>query len=103
MKKEISCLNEFTKYVTANVMGMLGLSCYILADTYFVSKGLGSDGLAALNLAIPIYSFIHGVGLMLGMGGGIRYSMVKCQGKDDRKNRVLHKQWLLLPASLWCL
>ena len=48
--------------MSLNVMGMIGLSCYILADTFFVSKGLGTDGLAALNLAIPIYSFIHGSG-----------------------------------------
>ena len=49
---------EFAKYTSLNVMGMIGLSCYILADTFFVSKGLGTNGLAALNLAIPIYSFI---------------------------------------------
>ena len=29
----------FGKYVAFNVMGALGLSCYILADTYFVAAG----------------------------------------------------------------
>lgn len=42
----------FGKYVAFNVMGALGLSCYILADTYFVAAGAGAEGLAALNLAI---------------------------------------------------
>ena len=65
-------LNEFLKYTSLNILGMLGLSCYILADTFFVSKGLGTDGLTALNLAIPIYSFIHGSGLMIGMGAGTK-------------------------------
>ena len=60
MKK--SCFYEYIKYTSLNVMGMIGLSCYILADTFFVSKGLGTNGLTALNLAIPIYSFIHGSG-----------------------------------------
>ncbi len=64
---------EFFRYTSLNVLGMIGLSCYILADTFFVSLSLGSDGLAALNLAIPIYSFINGSGLMVGMGGGTRY------------------------------
>ena len=50
---------EFAKYTSLNVLGMIGLSCYILADTFFVSKALGANGLAALNLAIPIYSFIN--------------------------------------------
>ncbi len=73
-------LKEFSKYASLNVMGMIGLSCYILADTFFVSKGLGANGLAALNLAIPIYSFIHGSGLMVGMGGGIKYSVLRSRG-----------------------
>ena len=69
-------------------MGMIGLSCYILADTYFVSQGLGTYGLTALNLAIPIYSFIHGSGLMIGMGGGTRYSIQRSQRDQQSANRT---------------
>lgn len=69
-------------------MGMIGLSCYILADTFFVSKGLGTNGLAALNLAIPIYNFIHGSGLMIGIGGGTKYSIMKSCGKHDAADRT---------------
>lgn len=86
--RKMSCFKEYLKYVTLNILGMVGLSCYILADTYFVSKGMGSNGLAALNLAIPVYSFIHGTGLMLGMGGAARYSMMKGQGREKEKNHV---------------
>lgn len=79
---------EFLKYSALNVLGMLGLSCYILADTFFVAKGLLADGLAALNLAIPVYSFIHGTGLMLGMGGATRYSVLKSQRKDGEADKI---------------
>ena len=72
-------LQEFIQYVTLNVCGMIGLSCYILADTFFIANGLGANGLTALNLAIPIYSFIHGCGLMLGMGGATKYSIFRGQ------------------------
>ncbi len=82
------CFREFARYASLNVLGMLGLSCYILADTFFVSQGLGTDGLTALNLAIPIYSFIHGSGLMIGMGGGTRYSILKSQKNHEAANRV---------------
>lgn len=68
---------RFIKYVSFNVIGMVGLSCYILADTFFVANGVGIHGLTALNLAIPIYSFIHGTGLMIGMGGATRYTISK--------------------------
>ena len=75
--KQKNCLQEFFKYTVSNVLGMMGLSCYILADTFFISKGLGANGLTALNLAIPVYSFIHGTSLMLGMGGATRYSILR--------------------------
>ena len=83
-----NCFQDFVKYSSVNVLGMIGLSCYILADTFFVSKGLGTNGLTALNLAIPIYSFIHGSGLMIGMGGGTKYSIQKSQGKDKVANSI---------------
>lgn len=81
-------LFTFLKYVTTNILGMIGLSCYILADTYFVSNGLGADGLAALNLAISIYSFISGTGLMIGIGGATRYSILKAQNEHNRANSI---------------
>lgn len=57
--KQSSCLLDFAHYTILSVLGTIGLSCYILADTFFVSKGLGTNGLTALNLAIPVYNFIH--------------------------------------------
>ena len=63
---------------------MIAMSCYILADTFFVAQGLGTNGLTACNLAVPIYNFIYGVGLLLGMGGAIKYSI--CQSQREQKN-----------------
>ena len=54
----------FVKYVSQSVMGMVGISCYILADTWFVSAAFGAEGLAALNLAIVVYSLMNAAGLM---------------------------------------
>ena len=48
-----SVFSLFLKYVSANVLGMIGYSCYILADTFFIARGIGSDALAALNLVLP--------------------------------------------------
>ncbi|UPA32246.1 MATE family efflux transporter [Terrisporobacter glycolicus] len=66
---------KFMKYVSLNVMGMIGISCYILADTLFVSKALGTVGLASLNFSIPVFSIIQGIGLMIGIGGATDYSI----------------------------
>ena len=37
-----SCMRDFARYTILSVLGTLGVSCYILADTFFVSKGLGA-------------------------------------------------------------
>lgn len=81
-------MRDFARYTFLSVLGALGVSCYILADTFFVSKGLGTNGLAALNLAIPVYNFIHGTGLMLGMGGATRFSVCKSQGSYEEVDRI---------------
>ena len=48
-------LKRFTKYVTQSVAGMIGISVYVLADTFFISVYSGADGLAVLNLILPVY------------------------------------------------
>lgn len=78
----------YLKYVSLNVLGMAALSCYILADTFFVSCGLGADGLTALNLAIPVYNLVNGTGLMLGVGGGAKYAVSKSRGDSNAQNKV---------------
>lgn len=77
-------LQEFGEYVSQSVLSQLGVSCYILADTYFISKGVGADGLTALNLAIPVFSVMNGCGFMLGIGSGTKYGIMKGTGNEKR-------------------
>lgn len=79
---------DFIRYSFFSIMGMIAISCYILADTFFVAQGLGTNGLAALNLAIPTYDFIHGTGLMLGMGGATRFSILKSQNNQKGADTI---------------
>ena len=55
---------DFLKYTSLNIVAMLGVSLYILADTYFIAKALGATGLAALNFAIVIFMIMQGIGMM---------------------------------------
>lgn len=80
--KNHTLFGEFFRYAVFQVMGMLGLSVYILADTFFISRALGTDGLAALNFAIPAYNAVSGCGLMLGVGGAIAYTVAQSRGED---------------------
>lgn len=71
----MSINRKFVKYVSQNIFGMLGISLYILADTFFISKAEGANGITALNLVLPIYSFIFAIGAMMGVGSAIRFKI----------------------------
>jgi putative MATE family efflux protein len=72
-------IKEFAKYTSFNIVAMISVSCYILADTFFISLAMGAYGLAALNFAIPIFGIVLGSGLMLGIGGATRFNIKKNQ------------------------
>lgn len=66
---------QFFKYTSQSVAGMVGISVYILADTFFISLYSGADGLAVLNLILPVYGLIYAIGAMVGIGSATRYSI----------------------------
>lgn len=85
-------LSDFIKYVSLNVFSMIGLSFYILADTFFIANGVGSIGLTALNIVLPLWSLISGIGLMIGavvgaiitiVGVFFSYDIVRILGADN--------------------
>lgn len=86
----------FAKYVSQNVLGMVGISLYILADTFFISLAEGADGITALNLVLPVYSVIFAIGAMMGVGSAIRFKISRARGE---KNADLY----FTNAVLWAL
>ncbi len=88
--------SDFFRYIFANIISSIGVSVYILIDTFFISKGLGADGLAALNLSLPVFSFLNGFGLMLGMGGGSIFSMLYCRTERRETDRVFTNAFFCL-------
>lgn len=86
----------FFQYVALNIAGQLAYSCYTLADTFFVSASLGANGLAALNLAFPVFCFINGSGLMLGIGGGTVYSIQKSRGEQAEADKTFTAAFSLM-------
>ncbi len=86
--KSNSCFKEFIKYTLLSIFGTLGVSCYIFTDTLFISMGMGESGLTALNLAIPVYSFMYGFCVMMGVGGGTRYAIARGEGSAEKADEI---------------
>ncbi|MEG1393590.1 MAG: MATE family efflux transporter [Christensenellaceae bacterium] len=90
--------STFFKYVSLNVLSMFGLSLYVLADTFFVSNGVGSDGLIALNLALPAFSLINGIGLLMGIGGATVFAIALGRGEKHKLNRIFTQTFIIAAA-----
>lgn len=99
MNKNISFKSKFAKYVSLNVIGMMGISFYILADTLFISRSIGSSGLAALNVNLAVFSIMQGLGLMTGIGGAARYSILRGLGKREEAAQVFMNALYIGAAS----
>ena len=40
---------KLRKYLIPNIFAMMGTSCYLLADTFFISSSGGANGITALH------------------------------------------------------
>lgn len=89
-------LKDFSKYVSFNILGQIAYSCYTLADTFFVSADIGTNGLTALNLAFPVFCLISGAGLMIGIGSSTRFSILKSRKESNSANQVFTNALVLV-------
>lgn len=76
------------KYMLPSVAGMLGLSICILFDTMFIGRRMGELGLAALNIAVPLYSFYYAIALTFGVGGATALAIAIGQKKYHKANGI---------------
>lgn len=78
----------FIKYLLPAVTGTLAIGILIFIDTVFIGRGIGAQGLAALNVAIPAFTFYSCVGYLLGMGGATVAAIDAGKGLYENKSRI---------------
>lgn len=78
----------FFRYLIPSVGGMLGISLYVLGDTMIVGRALGGQGLAALNISIPIINVFNGLGLLFGIGGATALSISRGRKEYQDVNNI---------------
>ncbi len=81
----------FFRYLIPSVGGMMGNALYVLGDTMIVGRGLGSRGLAALNISIPMINVFNGLGLLFGIGGATALSINRGQKRYEKVNDIFTK------------
>lgn len=71
----------FSRMLYPTLAGMLFSVLFTITDGIFVGRGLGSDALAAVNIAAPLFLISTGFGLMFGMGASVMASINISAGK----------------------
>ncbi len=83
-----SIRNSYFKYLVPTIIGMVAHCCYCLADVFFVGLSEGADGLAALNVALPIFTAYSTFSIMLGVGAATTISISIGEKNSGRVNQL---------------
>lgn len=85
----------FFRYLVPSICGTMVTSIYVLADTIIIGKGIGTDAMAALNIALPVYNLFFGTGLLFGVGGSVMMSICRGHGEHSKGNAYFSLSFLL--------
>ncbi len=79
----------FRKMFFPTLVGMLFMSAQTLIDGILVGRGVGADGIAAVNIVAPIWMVVTGLGLMFGIGASVVASMHLANGNTKAARIIL--------------
>lgn len=81
-------INLYIKYLLPTICAMVFNAIYIITDTLMIGKGIGEEGLVALNLLLPIFSAYFGIGYLFGVGGSVLLSVAKGKKDEVEQKRI---------------
>lgn len=78
----------FFRFAIPSIIGMLIVSMQMMIDGFFIANTVGANGLAAINLSMPIVNFSMSVAMMICAGGGVYASIAMGNGHKKRANEI---------------
>lgn len=75
----------YFKYLGAAFGSSLISSIYGVVDMAMVGQYQGPDGTAALAVVSPIWNIIYSLGLLMGIGGSVLFSMIRGESAQNEK------------------
>ncbi|MDN5341545.1 MULTISPECIES: MATE family efflux transporter [Oceanotoga] len=86
----------FFKFATPAVISSIIMSLYTIIDGIFIGRGVGSVGLAAVNLAMPFIFFISAFSIMVTIGGGTFIGVSLGQKNKENANNAFSVSFFIL-------
>lgn len=72
----------FRKLLIPTLLGALSICAVTAIDGIFIGHGVGADGVAAVNIVVPIFQIMAGFGLMVGVGCSVVSSIHLSQERN---------------------
>lgn len=85
----------YFSYLIPSILGMMLMAINILVDGIFVSNGIGTEALAGINIAVPIFSILLSISLWIGMGGATLYSIALGENKPEKARSIFTQSFFL--------
>ncbi len=79
------------KFSIPAIISMLLTAFITIADGFFMGNYVGKEGIAAVNLGLPIVYLYLGVGLMISIGGVALAGMSLGAGEEEACNRIFRQ------------
>lgn len=95
----------YRKLLFPTLLGTLSMCAMTTIDGIFVGHGVGSDGVAAVNIVSPVYQIFSGIGLMIGAGCSVVVSihMARQKIKAARLNLTQAMMFSTILTFVVCL
>ncbi len=104
MHEELDFINEsplqlFKKICIPTTIAMLISAVYVIADGIFIGRGLGQNGLAAINIIVPLFTVFTGISMLLGFGASTLCA-IELSRNEHKKSTDIFSQTLLFSVAL---
>jgi len=89
----------FSSIFIPTLLGMIFNIAFILTDGIFIGNGVGSDGLACVNLVAPLMMIFSGTGMMFAIGASVVGAIHLAQ-KNEKAARINITQSYLVASII---
>jgi putative MATE family efflux protein len=94
-------LPTFLSYAIPSIFGMLSITTATIVDGIFLGNYVGSEALAAVNLAIPVMTLLYALVFTMAVGGSVTFGKFLGENNIEAASDVFTKtMFVMLVGSL---
>lgn len=89
-----SLIKNYLKYLIPTITTMTLFSTYTMVDGIFVGRGVGSEGLAAVNISMPFVTLAFAFAILISIGSLNLIAHEKGRQNKEGADEFLALAWL---------